>query len=119
LPLPLTKIRNGFTYGTATGQVRMVLKIAGDKVYYMARGKRAGSWHIAHNLNNPPSLDTFASDVERRIVPTPQDAIAAAKRMRKMITQLQKVARVGELRISSNSHVLSKANTRIDFSRTS
>jgi len=87
MPLPRSRIRNGFTYQTASGQVRKVLKIAKGKVYYMARGRQAGSnrWGIGHTLANPPSLNTFATAVAKRIIPTPQDAIPAAKEMRRLL----------------------------------
>jgi len=87
MALPPEKIRNGFAYETARGQMRKVLKIARGRVYYMARGRQAGvgRWSIPHNLTNPPSLQSFANSVARRVIPCPADATPAAKEMRRRI----------------------------------
>jgi hypothetical protein len=84
MPLPISKIRNGFCYVTSTGQVRIILKIGrGGKVYYMTRGWRLGArnWRIAHTLNRPPSIEKFAKDVKDRINPCPPDSFVVAKEM--------------------------------------
>jgi hypothetical protein len=73
-PLPEGVVRaneivEGKSYVTSSGQVRFVHKIEDGKVIYSMRGKKfTKDWEkSAARPPNPPSVETFANDVEHEV----------------------------------------------------
>ena len=66
MPIRISEVVVGGTYGTATNQERRVTKIDGGKVHYESRGGNAkGDWIFGHPISSPPSLESFAEACDR------------------------------------------------------
>ncbi len=66
--IPRSEVVEGGVYITEPDQLRKVTKIENDKVHYLAAGANTNHpWNWGHPKSSPPSIDTFARAVERKL----------------------------------------------------
>jgi len=65
MPVPENEVAVGKVYKTATGALRKVTQIDGDKVHYMKKSADTPSkWAPGHNKSSPPTIKKFAEEVD-------------------------------------------------------